>query len=326
MPWYPKAVRKQLTYPNRARNKIRMDNPVRINHHTAVSNSGSLYGFFNSAGANGVFSHFYVTKTGGVEQYQDTDYRASCDLDGNPDTISVETWDGYRSGYPGYWLYDSDVPPWNDAQMAALIELDRWILANHPTIPRRLARDNRKGPSSHGLSWHRLGVVGAPGFISRTDGGLTYSLARGKICPGPRRIAQIPQILSALNAGLPPAGVSNTPTPPPDTRTDLERLLDSMDEAELRKIIREETHHGAFSAIRSNTEHLKGIVYVSSAKLAADRAPLEDAARQRAALEGVTTALRTELDARQVPDADAIAKSVAAVLVDGVDVTVTAKG
>lgn len=121
-----------------------------------------------------------------------------------------------------------------------------------------------------------------------------------------------------ITPGLPPAGV--------DTRTDLERLLDSMDEAELRKIIREETHHGAFSAIRSNTEHLKGVVYTGTAKLLADRAPLEDAARQRAALEGVTTALRTELDARQVPDADAIAKSVAAVLVDGVDVTVTAKG
>lgn len=126
-----------------------------------------------------------------------------------------------------------------------------------------------------------------------------------------------------ITPGLPPAGVDTTPDPI-DPLEEIMSWYDSKEDFEAA--IRARAHDGAFSAIRSNTEHLKGIVYVSSAKLAADRAPLEDAARQRAALEGVTTALRTELDARQVPDADAIAKSVAAVLVDGVDVTVTAKG
>lgn len=202
MAWYPDAVRKQLTVPNRARNKVRMSRPVRINFHTAVSNSTSIFGFFNSSAARGVFSHFYVRKDGTVEQYQDTAYTAACDLDGNPDTISIETWDGYRTGYPGYWKHDTDVPPWNPAQVEALTKLARWIVRTHPTIPARLATDNRRGPSSHGFSWHRLGVVGAPGFVSRINGGLTYSLARGKVCPGTRRTNQIPAILKAATSAV----------------------------------------------------------------------------------------------------------------------------
>lgn len=186
MAWYPRAVRKQLTLPNRARNRAAMS-PRRINLHTAVSNGGSLFNFFNSATANGVFSHFYVTKTGGVEQYQDTAYRASCDLDGNADTVSIESWDGAPAS-------PDDIPAWNAAQLEALGDLVRWLLATHPTIPAKLATDNRaSGTSSHGLSYHRLGV---PGYMAYARGaGLSYSLSRGKVCPGSRRIAQVPDVL-----------------------------------------------------------------------------------------------------------------------------------
>lgn len=220
MAWYPDAVRKPLTVPNRARNKVRMHKPVRINFHTAVSNSTSIFGFFNSTGAKGVFSHFYVRKDGTVEQYQDTDYTAACDLDGNADTISIETWDGYRTGYPGYWKSDTDVPPWNAAQVEALTKLTRWIVRTHPSIPSRLAKDNRRGTSSYGFSWHRLGVVGAPGFVSRTNAGLTYSLARGKVCPGTRRINQIPAILKAATSE-----VLSTPSA---SSNDIEEYIMSM--------------------------------------------------------------------------------------------------
>lgn len=185
------ALQKKLTTPNRARNLIVM-NPVRINYHTAVTNGGSLHGFFNSQAAKGVFSHFYVTRDGGLEQYQDTRFRASCDLDGNPDTISIEAWDGYPKGYPGYWKNDSDVPPYNDAQMETLAKVTRQLLHSHPSIPAKLAIDNnRNGTSSHGLSTHRLGV---PGYMKYSNG-LRYSLYPGKVCPGSRRIAQIPEIL-----------------------------------------------------------------------------------------------------------------------------------
>lgn len=225
---YPAAIRQPLTVPNRAKNPILMPKPVRINFHTAVSNSTSIHPFFNSAGAKGVFSHFYVNRAGQVYQYQDTKYRASCDLDGNPDTISIETWDGYKTGYPGYWKGDSDVPPWNDAQIAALTALSRWILKNHPGIPARLAKDNRKGSSSHGFSWHRLGVVGAPGYIPPANGGLTYSTARGKVCPGARRTAQIPAILAAATATVSPS--PSTPTTVGGlTMSDIKTILARLD-------------------------------------------------------------------------------------------------
>ena len=201
MAWYPEAVRKQLTVPNRAKpsGRIAMPTAVRINLHTAVSNSYSLawdgdrQGYFNTTGAGGVFSHFYVRKDGVVEQMQDTAYRSSCDLDGNPDTISIESWDGYKTGFPGYWATDSDVPPWNAAQVASLIKLVAWIYATHPSIPRKLATSNRKGYESRGLSYHRVGVPGYA-LYTQAEGGLYYTNSYKKGCPGNRRIAQIPDI------------------------------------------------------------------------------------------------------------------------------------
>ena len=147
MAWYPEAVRKQLTVPRRSapREPIRMPTPRRINLHTAVSGTKSLawsgntekpsgsMGYFNTTSAGGVFSHFYVREDGTVEQMQDTAYRSSCDLDGNPDTISVESWDGRRE------------VAWTPAQVAAITKLVRWILRTHPTIPAKVATSNRKG-------------------------------------------------------------------------------------------------------------------------------------------------------------------------------------
>ena len=209
MAWYPPAVKRPV-----ARSKRRMATPRRINLHTAVSDSKSMFGFFSG---RGVFSHFYVREDGTVEQYQDTALRAACDLDGNPDTISVESWDGYgrvwRSGNP---------PAWTPLQVSALVKLIAWVLHTHPTIPQKLATSNRKTRESHGVSFHRLGV---PGYMSYARPyGLQYSSSRGKICPGPARIAQIPAIFhAATNAqtpskpatpGLPPSGAEGPPQKP----------------------------------------------------------------------------------------------------------------
>ena len=199
MAWYPKARRREVT-----RFRTRMARPVRINYHTAVTNAASLYDWFNVWGR--ATSHFYIDKHGNVEQYIDTKYRAAADLKGNPDTISIETWDGYRNGAPGYWKHNGDVPPWTDAQMAALRDLTAWILDTHPTIPAKVATDSRPGSSSHGLSWHRLGIDGNfPGgqLKGRVSGGLKYSNARGKVCPGDRRIVQIPALISGVSSTSP---------------------------------------------------------------------------------------------------------------------------
>lgn len=214
MAWYPDAVRKSL-----AKSSNRMPTPVRINLHTAVSNGSSLFNLFSQDGQ--AWSHFYVRKDGVVEQYRDTAYHARCDLDGNPDTISIETWDGYPSGYPGYWTTGSDVPPWNPAQLAAIEKLVHWILATHPTIPARLARSNLKGPESHGLSWHRIGIVGYARY-TREQGGLIYSTSRGKVCPGSRRIAQIPGILAAATST--PAPTVSEEDDMPLTQSDIDAV------------------------------------------------------------------------------------------------------
>lgn len=205
MALYPAAIQRPIT---RFRTPMV---PARINLHTAVTSAQSLYGFFNKPGQ--VCSHFYVREDGTVEQYVDTKYRAAADLQGNPDTISIETWDGYPHG----WKNGSDVPEWTPAQVAALVKLTQWILATHGTIPAQLAADSKRGKTSHGISYHRLGVD-----PWRVSGGLKYSNARGKVCPGERRIRQIPGILALATSSSDGGGWSapkpHTPKAEPDPK------------------------------------------------------------------------------------------------------------
>lgn len=168
---------------------LRMAAYNRVNLHVAVSEAVSLHGFFNAKGR--ASSHFYVRKDGTVEQYVDTDYRAEADLDGNDATISIETQGG---------LKNANGEPWTDAQLEALAKLYAWAVTAHD-VPKRIAVDSRPGASSHGLSWHRLGVDGAfPALPSplagreQRGGGMRYSHARGKACPGDAKIRQVPTI------------------------------------------------------------------------------------------------------------------------------------
>lgn len=209
MAWYPAAVKKPLT--TRAF-RLMTETPKRINFHTAVSNSSSLFNYWQT-NTRGVYSHFYIRQDGTVEQYVDTKYRAVCDLDGNKDTISVETWDGYKTGYPGYWLNDSDVPPWTPAQLKAASELAEWVLKTHPSIPKKLATSNRAaGTESHGISYHRIGVPGYAKY-TRDQGGLLYSLSSGKVCPGTRRVALVDDILRTATS-IAPLPVKPAPSLP----------------------------------------------------------------------------------------------------------------
>lgn len=213
MPWYPKARKVDV-----GRDKGRPITPVRINYHTAVVNRDDLDG--QARNKSMAYPHFMVGRNGQVTQYQDTSLMARADLDGNPSTVSIETWDGYPNGYPGYWKHDGDVPPWTDAQVNALIELTVWLLEQHKSIPARLATDSCAGPSSRGLSWHRLGCDShpkyQPGF--RVPGGVRYSLAAGKLCPGDRRIAQIrDRIYPAVTRPTKTATILPLPVPKEDT-------------------------------------------------------------------------------------------------------------
>lgn len=167
MAWYPKAIRKPIT---------RHDTPMLryrgICHHVAVSEGTSLFSYFNIPG--NATSHFYVRRTGKVEQYVDTKFRAPAQLEGNPTMISIETQGG---------KVNADTEPWDPAQVEALIELDAWIAKTHG-IPLQMMKDSK--PTSKGFGYHKLGVN-----PYRVDGGELWSKATGKICPGGAKIKQI---------------------------------------------------------------------------------------------------------------------------------------
>lgn len=175
MPWHPDAVRKEITKHQRT-----IVGPRRLIFHTAVSNVSSLKGYFESVS---VCSHWYVQREGGIEQYVDTKYQAPANRDANPDSLSVESWDGYGST----WGQGDPVPPWTSEQVEANARIAAWSHIEHG-IPLELIPDSK--PGREGIGYHRLGID-----PWRVAGGELWSSSYGKICPGPARIAQVPQII-----------------------------------------------------------------------------------------------------------------------------------
>lgn len=189
---YPNAIWRPL--PRNAQQPA--IKPVGVVLHTAVSNSSSLYDFFNGR-SNGVESHFYIRENGTVEQYIDTNVRADCQLDGNSwlhngeryGFISIETWDG---GHP-------ETNPWNQAQLDNINSLIRWASVTHnfPVV-------KATGAQGMGIGYHQQFT--GTSFPRWNE---THS------CPGSKRIAQVPGIISRLQA--PVAKPTNTdPLPIPE--------------------------------------------------------------------------------------------------------------
>jgi len=176
----------------------------RVNLHVAAG-YGSLFNYFNQP--KRASSHFWVARSGLVEQYVDTRLRAEADLHGNDATISIET--------------ESKGEAWTEPQVQAIIALVIWICDTHG-IPKVLAQNSAVGASSKGISWHRLGIDGNfPALPSRyagrlqRGGGMRYSLSRGKTCPVEPPIDQIhDRVLPGVAGGTTPPP---TTTPPPST-------------------------------------------------------------------------------------------------------------
>jgi hypothetical protein len=182
--WYPGAIRKVVTRHDTPRTRDRG-----ICLHIAVSEAASLFNYFNQPG--NPTSHFYVRYDGDVEQYVDTQYRAPANLEGNPTLISIETQGGRVAGQV-----------WTAAQRETLARIAAWCHAVHG-IPLVAMPSSRS--AANGIGYHRLGVD-----PWRVDGGELWSKARGKTCPEPQRIAQIPGIITRANQ------LVTTPTTPED--------------------------------------------------------------------------------------------------------------
>lgn len=211
MALYPGAVQKRVAHKYTGGRPLTVYN--RVNLHVAVSLASSLHGYFNAPYRPS--SHFYVRKSGVVEQYVDTAFQAEADLEGNDATISIETQGG---------LTNANGEKWTAKQVKALAKLFVWAVKTHG-IAFKVATSSKLGAESKGLSWHRLGIDGnfpATGVLRgrlQRGGGMHYSRARGKLCPGDAKIRQVEEIfrlaesLRAGSGGGGGGGNSGSPTP-----------------------------------------------------------------------------------------------------------------
>ncbi|MGW8565641.1 peptidoglycan recognition protein family protein [Isoptericola sp. NPDC055881] len=179
MSWYACARKRQINWLNNlSRGGVK---PNVLVFHLSAGEQPSLFGYFS--GIRHAGSHFHVARDGAREQYAGTGARSAAEY-GAKNTISVET-QGADAG--GRWTAAQ-------CESLAVIAAEAHMVDG---IPLRLMErsDDPKG----GIGWHRLGVDGnfpsgqLGGRLQR--GGVKWSGARGKACPGDNRIPQIPGIL-----------------------------------------------------------------------------------------------------------------------------------
>lgn len=157
-------------------------------YHTMVGSLNGTDSYFRGNAPNGSSSHFGVGHDGVIYQWVDTANRAAANLNGNHHIISVETAD-VGTGFPKWNLNDgSAVPSWTAAQIEANAKIAAWVYKTHG-IPLSLIPDSK--PGRKGIGYHRQGCD-----PNRVSGGEKWSTAYGKVCPGNRRISQIPSVIA----------------------------------------------------------------------------------------------------------------------------------
>lgn len=155
-----------------------------ILHVTAAPNATSQFGWFNNPAAQ-ASSTLHVDIYGKSEQYVDADLIAWCQREGNLEYLSIETQGGAGGG-------------WTVPQAAEVLRILGW-LANHYGFPLVDMLDSR--PGRRGVGLHRYGCD-----PYRVSGGATWG-PRGKVCPGPDRVAQFKGgMLSGSTGGAPAPG------------------------------------------------------------------------------------------------------------------------
>jgi hypothetical protein len=183
-------------------------NPLIVNVHTMVGTLAGTEAWFRPPGRS--YSHLGLRGDGYSRQWQDLRFRAASDLDGNPISISIECEDSGRF-FPAW--SGSDVPAFTPAQVEWLVVNIAWLCRRFG-IPPVLTPDSLPGRT--GPSYHRLGID-----PWRVPGGIRYSSARGKVCPGDRRIAQMASTIVPRVALLVNGNVVPDPDPDPPRIEDL---------------------------------------------------------------------------------------------------------
>jgi hypothetical protein len=169
--------------------------------HTTVGSLAGTDGYFRGL-TNGVNSHFGTGGGGEIWQWVDTAVRSGANADGNHRSVTIENAD-MGPGFPAWNTQDgAAVPAFTAAQAEAIARICAWANAAHG-VPLVAAPNSL--PGSRGIAFHRQGIN-----PWRVAGGELWSSSAGKVCPGNRRIAQIPQIIARARqlAG----GAAPTPT------------------------------------------------------------------------------------------------------------------
>src|SRR5690606_20286001 len=169
-------------------------------------------------------AHFSTSGGGTIWQSRDTKYRSAANLNGNHRIIAIENAD-HGAGFPK-WSGDN-VPPFTPQQIESIAKICAWAHKTHG-IP-LVACPNSK-PGSRGIAYHRQGIDGnfsGYKYGGRVPGGEVWTESYGKVCPGDKRIAQIPQIIARAREIV---GLGGTTTPEKDwfdmaTKKDLEEAL-----------------------------------------------------------------------------------------------------
>lgn len=151
-------------------------------------------------------AHFSTRSDGHIYQSRDTAWRSAANKDGNYRIIAIEN-DDTGKPFPDWNHNDgSAVPAFTPEQIEAIAKICAWVHRTHG-IPLVACPDSR--PTSRGVGYHRQGIDGnfiAEGYRyrGRVAGGEVWTLSPGKVCPGDRRIAQIPAIITRARqlAGL----------------------------------------------------------------------------------------------------------------------------
>ncbi len=155
--------------------------------HTCVGSFEGTDGYFRS-GKTASNSHFLTGGYGEIRQLGDTAFRSAANADGNHRSITIENAD-MGPGFAAWNTRDGGaVPAFTPQQVEANARICAWAHLAHG-VP--LAAADTSRPNARGVGFHRLGCD-----PYRVPDGERWSSAYGKVCPGPRRIAQIPQIIA----------------------------------------------------------------------------------------------------------------------------------
>lgn len=167
--------------------------------HTMVGSLAGTDSMFQKGGTVGTESHFGVGEHGEIYQWVDTAYTADANYLGSGHVISIETAD--YGGSFGRWNTSGDnVPYWNEKQIASIVKIIQWASKTHGIPIRQMGNVTERG-----VGYHAQGVPnnGLPASLRGTK--YQWSKYPGKVCPGKKRISQIPGIVKLAQGSAPEA-------------------------------------------------------------------------------------------------------------------------